>query len=48
MNRHPWGIVTLSAGLLAGCEQPMSERAPIPPIDASAPTTTETATFALG
>ena len=47
MKRLPWGLFS-SAALLAGCEQQPVERRPIPPIDAAAPTLTETATFALG
>ena len=46
MKRLPWGL--FSAGLLAGCDQPASLPAPIPPIDSAAPTVTETASFALG
>jgi hypothetical protein len=46
MKHLPWGL--FSAGLLAGCDQAVPERAPIPPIDVAAPVETETATFALG
>jgi hypothetical protein len=46
MKRLASGILSLSAGLLVGCER--TERAHIPSIDAAAPSTTETATFALG
>jgi hypothetical protein len=48
MKRMPWGLFSLSAGLLAGCEQQPPARAPVPPIEAAAPAKTQTATFALG
>ena len=46
MKRLSVGLVSWSAALLSGCSQdaPLSP----PPLDAAAPTHTETATFALG
>jgi len=47
MKSWPWGVFSWSAALLAGCDStPL--HLPVAPIDASAPTLTETATFALG
>jgi hypothetical protein len=48
MKRLPWAFFSSAAALLAGCEQQPVERLPIPPLDAAAPTLTDTATFALG
>jgi predicted small lipoprotein YifL len=46
MKRLSAGLVSWSAALLSGCgtDGPL----PIPPLDAAAPTRTETATLALG
>jgi hypothetical protein len=46
MHRWPWGLLSGASLLLTGCDKP--PQAPIPPIDAAAPTKFETATFALG
>jgi hypothetical protein len=46
MKRLSMGLFSWSAALLSGCGQ--DAPAPIPPLDAAAPTHTETATFALG
>jgi hypothetical protein len=46
MRRFPWSLFSCSIALLTGCEQAV--RAPIPSLDATAPTETQTATFALG
>jgi hypothetical protein len=47
MKNWPWGLFTLSAGLVTGCGEPMRGGS-VPPIDLTAPTVTQTATFALG
>jgi hypothetical protein len=46
MKRLASGILSLSAGLLVGCER--TDRPHLPSMDAATPSTTETATFALG
>jgi hypothetical protein len=47
MKRLASGLLSLSAGLLVGCDPATSQAAP-PPIDKAAPAATQTATFALG
>lgn len=53
MRNWPWGLLSGMSALITGCAQPYTPLAPlaprpIPAIDAEAPTTFETATFALG
>jgi hypothetical protein len=48
MKHWSWRFLLFSAPLLSGCGRSMVATAPAPPVDATVPEHTETATFALG
>jgi hypothetical protein len=49
MKRFLWPLVFCSSPLLSGCaEPPPTDTAPLPPLDLTPCSNTETATFALG